>query len=183
MSTIPFCIVCQTFGHEARGLKNAPPECPARMIRLQADYGDPGTRREGEEVMFNAHLHCNCGGQDSAHAQSCPRYGHDMRCDSCYVREQAGMYGQCANCHKERATRTTLRLGPVSRKPVDRLVLKLSISATLAGEEYDKLTEDQIDVMVEEMEKTMRKHLSFAVSSAKFAYEHLGMTFEAKKEI
>lgn len=180
-TTIPFCIVCQKFGHEARALKGDLPECPARVIRLQADYGDPGTRREGEEIMFNSHLKCNCGGSDSAHGASCPRYGHDARCDSCYVREQAGLAGPCANCHKERATRTTLRLNPV--KPVDRIVLRLSVSTTLAGVEYDKLTEDQIDVMVEEIEKTMRKHLTFAVQSAKFAYEHLGMTFAVEKEI
>jgi len=179
MSTIPFCIVCQKFGHEARGFKSGALECPARVIRLQADYGDPGTRREEEGLpMFNMHLHCNCGGYDSAHGASCPRYGHDARCDSCYVREQAGIDGPCGNCRNERVTRPTLRIKPMApQMPVDRLVLKMTVNFMLDGARYDACTEQQLALIVAEMESRVR------LLTDTLSFEVFGVKVNVKKEL
>lgn len=136
-------------------------------------------------MSVNPHLQCNCGGYDSHHNPRCPRYGHDTVCEACRKREQTGFDGPCRACAHERASRPTPPIvGPNAvNVATDRLVLKLNVTTTMAGKEYVKLTEDQLDVMIEELEKTMRKHLNYAARSAEFAYGHLGMTFKVGREI
>src|SRR5258706_9875588 len=113
-----------------------------------------------------------------------------LSCEACEKRRQLGIDGRCADCTSERRMRPTPPIvGPdavnvtAARKPQDRLILKLNILAHLNGAAYDALTEDQLDVLVEKLESSIKRHINYAVRSANFWFEPLGVEVELKKEI